>query len=95
MWFDLYSLATRTEWLGHGIYANRGVEPGIDGQLLADALVRVLDDAPGSEGHRIRSKAAAIAEILQRTGGPKVAAEAVVNLALGRDEKVKFHAPTL
>ena len=78
-----------------GIYANRGVEPGIDENLLADVLVRILDNTPGTEGHRVQNKATEIAAMLRRTGGARVAAEAVVNLALGRDEKVKFHAATL
>ena len=43
-WFDCYEFATRIEWLGSGIWGNRGHAPGIDADQFGDALERALVD---------------------------------------------------
>jgi UDP:flavonoid glycosyltransferase YjiC (YdhE family) len=86
VWFDLYTLAIRTEWLGNGIYANKGVEPHLDGPLFADAIVRTLKDREGEEGYRIKMKAAELARICRRERGDKKAGEAIIAAALGKTD---------
>jgi UDP:flavonoid glycosyltransferase YjiC (YdhE family) len=83
VWFDLYTLALRTEWLGNGIYANKGVEPYIDGSLLADAIVRTLKDREGEEGYRIKFKAEELARVCKHAErGDMKAAEAIIAAAM-------------
>lgn len=82
-WFDLYTLATRAEWLGCGLQANKGVEPAISGPLLADALVTVLRDREGEEGARIKKRAEEVGRLCREERGDQVAAEAIVQVALG------------
>jgi UDP:flavonoid glycosyltransferase YjiC (YdhE family) len=85
-WFDLYTLAARAEWLGCGLQANKGVEPSISGPLLADALVTVLRDREGEEGARIKSRAEELGRLCRVKRGDQVAAEAIVQAALGSRE---------
>jgi UDP:flavonoid glycosyltransferase YjiC (YdhE family) len=84
-WFDLYTLAVRTEWLGHGIYANKGFEPNIDGPLLCDAIVRTLRDEEGEEGNRIKIRADEIGKICRKERGDRKAADAIIAAAEGED----------
>jgi UDP:flavonoid glycosyltransferase YjiC (YdhE family) len=83
VWYDLYTLALRAEWLGNGIYANKGVEPNLSGPLLADAIVRTLRNHEGEEGHRIKIRAKELARICRRERGDRKAAEAIVAAAQG------------
>ena len=80
-WLDLYEYAVRTEWLGHGIYANKGRPAEIDALQLADAFVRVLADEPGEEGALLRAKAREIAEACKRGGGVDTVAETLLDHA--------------
>lgn len=73
----------RAEWLGTGIYANRGAEPNIDAPQLADALVRVLRDKEGEEGYRIRKKADETGRMCRRERGDRRAADAILKTARG------------
>lgn len=63
------------EWLGHGIYANKGHPAEIEQQQLADAFVRILSD---DEGAALKAKSLEIAEACRRGGGVKRAAETVL-----------------
>jgi UDP:flavonoid glycosyltransferase YjiC (YdhE family) len=85
VWFDLYGYAVRAEWLGIGIYANRGAEPTIDAPQLADALVRVLRDKEAEEGGRIRAKAGEVGRMCRRGRGDRRAADAILRAARGED----------
>jgi hypothetical protein len=84
VWFDLYTLALRAEWLGNGIYANKGVEPYIDGPLFADAIVRTLRDREDEEGYQMKMKATELAKICKKERGDRKAGEAIVAAAMGQ-----------
>jgi hypothetical protein len=76
-------LAVRTEALGHGIYANKGAPMRIDGPQLANALLRVLCDAPGEEGAALKTRAAELATLCRRERGDLRAADAMLAAARG------------
>jgi UDP:flavonoid glycosyltransferase YjiC (YdhE family) len=78
-WLDLYTLAVRTEWLGCGIRANKGAEPGIDGAQLANALVQLLSE----DGTRIRERAGEVGRMCRRERGDRRAADAILRAAKG------------
>ena len=80
-WLDLYEYAVRTEWLGHGIYANKGYPAQIDAMQLSDAFVRILADRPGEEGAVMREKARGIAEACKRGGGVDTVAKTLLRNA--------------
>jgi hypothetical protein len=90
MWIDLYTLAVRVETLGHGIYANRGHEPSFEAPPIVDALVRLLRDQPGEEGHRIRATAREFSKACQAMEGDKIAAEAIVKAARKRYDEIPY-----
>jgi hypothetical protein len=90
MWFDLYTLAVRVETLGHGIYANRGHEPTFKARFIADALVRILRDRPGEEGHRIRAKAQELAKACQATEGDKTATDVILKAAMNKYNEIPY-----
>ena len=77
-WLDLYDYAVRVEWLGHGIYANKGHAAKINAVQLADAFVRVLSDG---EGKAMKEKAKDIAEACRRGGGVKTVADTLIKAA--------------
>ena len=76
-WLDLYEYAVRTEWLGHGIYANKGHPARIDAFQLSDAFVRVL----GEDGLLMRDRASEIAEACRRGGGVETVSRTLLNAA--------------
>jgi UDP:flavonoid glycosyltransferase YjiC (YdhE family) len=78
-WLDLYDYAVRVEWLGHGIYGNKGHAAKIDARQLADAFVRVLSDV---EGKAMKKKAIQIAEACQRGGGVEMVAATLLKAAI-------------
>ena len=80
-WLDLYEYAVRTEWLGHGIYANKGYPAQIDALELSDAFVRVLQDGPGEPGALMRAKAKQIADACKQGGGVETVAKTLLNAA--------------
>jgi UDP:flavonoid glycosyltransferase YjiC (YdhE family) len=82
-WFDLYTLAMRTEWLGYGISGNKGSEPELNAEKFADALVRLLRDKPGEEGERIRERAGEIGRMCRKERGDRKAADAILRVARG------------
>ncbi|GJE93742.1 glycosyltransferase family 1 protein [Phanerochaete sordida] len=77
-WLDLYDYAVRVEWLGHGIYANKGHAAKIHAPQLADAFVRVLSDG---EGTAMKKKALEIAEACRRGGGVGKVAQTLLSAA--------------
>jgi UDP:flavonoid glycosyltransferase YjiC (YdhE family) len=83
MWYDLYTLASRVETLGHGIFANRGFETSIDTKRLTDALVCLLlvDDA---RGLLIQARARGLAESCKKFGGDERAADIIWRAATGQ-----------
>jgi UDP:flavonoid glycosyltransferase YjiC (YdhE family) len=85
-WIDLYTLSVRTEWLGCGVRANKGAEPGIDGPQLADTLVRLLRDGEGEEGWRIKKKAVELGTMCRRVRGDRRAADAILKAAEGKSD---------
>jgi UDP:flavonoid glycosyltransferase YjiC (YdhE family) len=85
MWHDLYTIAVRVEALGHGIYANRGHETEIELGQLADALARVLLDAPGEPGYGMKKKADELGRMCRAARGDLRAAEVVWKAARGED----------
>ncbi|KAI0701956.1 hypothetical protein BC835DRAFT_144752 [Cytidiella melzeri] len=76
-WLDLYDYAVRVEWLGHGIYANKGFPAQIDGEQLARAFVKVLTD----EGDALKKKAAEVSEACRRGGGVRTVAQTILKAA--------------
>ncbi|EKM57054.1 glycosyltransferase family 1 protein [Phanerochaete carnosa HHB-10118-sp] len=77
-WLDLYDYAVRVEWLGHGIYANKGHAAKIHTPQLADAFVRVLSDG---EGRVMKNKALEVADACRRGGGVGKVAETLLSAA--------------
>jgi UDP:flavonoid glycosyltransferase YjiC (YdhE family) len=80
-WYDLYTLAVRVETLGHGIYANKGYEPTINCQQLTHAIVRVLQDRRGEEGHRIKARCVELARGCLGRRGDKHAGDVIIAAA--------------
>ena len=80
-WIDLYDYAVRTEWLGHGIYANQGCAPRIDSGQLFDAFMRILDDRPGQPGQRMKKRARELAEACKVAGGVQTVADTLLRAA--------------
>lgn len=80
-WLDLYEYAMRTEWLGHGIYANKGCPAQIDTYQLSDAFVRILSDGPGEEGTLMKARALEISEACKRGGGVNTVAKTLLKAA--------------
>ncbi|KAI0339006.1 UDP-Glycosyltransferase/glycogen phosphorylase [Trametopsis cervina] len=76
-WLDLYDYAVRVEWLGHGIYANKGFPAQIDATQLADAFVKVLRD----EGGVLKKKAIEIGEACRKGGGVRTVATTIIEAA--------------
>ena len=74
----MYDYAVRVEWLGHGIYANKGYPAQIDAAQLAQAFVGVLVD----EGGRLKRKALEVSEACRRGGGVRTVANAVLGAAM-------------
>lgn len=70
----------RVEWLGHGIYANKGHAAKIHAPQLADAFVRILSDG---EGKAMKKKALEVAEACHRGGGVAKVAETLLLAARG------------
>ena len=70
--------AVRVEWLGHGIYANKGHPAEIEAVQLAHAFVRVLTE----EGRALKTKALEISAACRRGGGARTAAAAILGAAL-------------
>ena len=68
----------RVEWLGHGIYANKGHAAKIHAPQLADAFVRVLSDG---EGTALKKKSLEVAEACRRGGGVGKVAETLLSAA--------------
>lgn len=82
MWYDLYTLASRVETLGHGIFANRGFETSIDIQKLTDALVCLLwENDP--RGLAMRTRARELAEGCKKSRGDERAADIIWRAATG------------
>jgi len=77
-WLDLYDYAVRVEWLGHGIYANKGFPAQIDATQLAEAFVKVLTD----EGNRLKNKALEISEACRRGGGVHTVGKTIISAAM-------------
>ncbi|KAJ3557699.1 hypothetical protein NM688_g1330 [Phlebia brevispora] len=80
-WLDLYEYAVRTEWLGHGIYANKGAPAQIDPFQLSDAFIRVLSDGPGEEGTLMKAKAVELSKACKRGGGVETVARTLLKAA--------------
>lgn len=94
-WFDLFTLAARSEWAGIGIYANKGKEPEIDHTMLKNAIVKVLDDSPGSEGACMRQKAGDLAKKVRATDGTRTASDVILKAAMSRYSEILFYEPCL
>ncbi|KIP07363.1 glycosyltransferase family 1 protein [Phlebiopsis gigantea 11061_1 CR5-6] len=77
-WLDLYDYAVRVEWLGHGIYANKGRPAKFHAGQLADAFVRILSD---TEGRAIKERALEVAAACRRGGGVHRVAKTLLNTA--------------
>jgi len=74
-WLDTYDCATRVEYLGIGVHGSRKSAPGIEAKEFSKALLHVLNDED------IRSKAAAVKQICDKTEGRVVAHDKIVEFA--------------
>lgn len=77
---DLYDYAIRVEWLGHGIYANKGFPAKINARQLSDAFIRILSD---EEGVKMKRKSLEIAQACQRGGGVNTVATTIIDAIRG------------
>jgi hypothetical protein len=55
VWLDTYDFATRVEYLGIGLWANRGHAPDVNGTSLRLALEEVIS-GPGAEAMRTKAR---------------------------------------
>ncbi|GLB06732.1 hypothetical protein AtubIFM57258_002048 [Aspergillus tubingensis] len=55
VWFDAYDFAARVEYLGIGIWGSRRSAPGVSGEELGNALLRVMADSDESYAMRMRA----------------------------------------
>lgn len=83
-WIDLYDYAVRTEWLGHGLYANKGCAPALDLYQLSEAFLHVLDDRPGKAGALMREKASELSESCKLAGGVHTVVDTLLQAAGAR-----------
>lgn len=82
-WYDLYDYATRAEYLGIGIYANKLVAPSVDAAEFGAALIMVLK--PGSS---YTLKAQALGKVCkEKCGGRDMGARRL--LAVADEEMVR------
>jgi UDP:flavonoid glycosyltransferase YjiC (YdhE family) len=77
VWLDTYDFATRVEYLGIGLWANRGCAPNVD----RTSLRRALDEVIGGVGaDEMRRKARSLAKIVGRVdSGRRFAASRVLD----------------
>lgn len=66
------------EWLGHGIYGNKGFDARIDAVQLADAFVRILSP---DEGTAMKSKALEVMGACRKGGGVNTVARTILKAA--------------
>ena len=71
-------MAVRAEYLGIGIYGNKGVAPGIDAVEFGAAVSRLVKQGKESEGFRSRAKAVAIA--CENGGGKRAAVDKLIEI---------------
>lgn len=79
MWYDLYDYATRVEYQGVGIYANKTAAPRIAGPELEVALTKVLGET--HEAEDMISKAKLLSKTARMGGGRFRARDAVLRFA--------------
>ncbi|KAF1969975.1 UDP-Glycosyltransferase/glycogen phosphorylase [Bimuria novae-zelandiae CBS 107.79] len=94
-WLDLFTLAARSEWAGIGIYANKGKEPEIDTEMLTDAIVRVSNNRPGTEGALLKLKAEELGRKVRASDGVGTVSSTILKAAMGKDDEILFHTPCL
>jgi hypothetical protein len=73
-WYDTYDYASKSEYLGIGVYGNKTIAPMVDGEEFGNALLRVI----GNE--TLRAKAQAIGKLCQSSGGRRFAADLITQL---------------
>ncbi|KAI0338157.1 UDP-Glycosyltransferase/glycogen phosphorylase [Trametopsis cervina] len=78
-WADLYEYASRVEWLGNGIYANKRAPAKIDADELTDAFVRVLRDE--KEGGALKRRAVEVRDACHGAGGAQAVAKVILGAA--------------
>lgn len=69
-WYECYDYATRAEYLGIGIYANKKVAPNVGKEEFANAILRVIGANKGEES-RFSVKAMELGIVCKRCGGKK------------------------
>lgn len=74
-WYDTYDYASKTEYLGIGVYGNKAMAPMVDAEEFGNALLRAMGD------EALREKAQAIGKLCQRSGGRRLAADMITKLA--------------
>jgi hypothetical protein len=75
VWYDTFSYAAKVEFLGLGVYGNKGSEPGVTNAGFTKALTTVLADRV------IREKAKAIGDLCRKMVGREVACDQITELA--------------
>ncbi|KAL2064290.1 hypothetical protein VTL71DRAFT_4784 [Oculimacula yallundae] len=74
-WLDTYDNASLAEYLGIGVYGNKTTAPMIAAEEFGNALMRAMGD------DTLREKAQAIGKLCQGSGGRRLAADLITQLA--------------
>jgi UDP:flavonoid glycosyltransferase YjiC (YdhE family) len=77
-WLDTLEFANRVEWLGIGVYGSRSATPGVEGQELSQALIKVVGS--GIEAAQMKQKAKELATISGHVGGRKKAFKKIIEI---------------
>lgn len=83
VWLDTYNIASQLEYIGAGIWANRGSAPGVDSQALGRAILDVLGN--GEQSIAFRKRAHELGEVCRAGGGRNKASAKILEM-LGVDE---------
>lgn len=71
-------MAVRAEYRGIGIYGNKKVAPGIEGDEFGAALARLI--RPGDESKGFRARAKTISDICRKAGGKRTAVDKLMEI---------------
>lgn len=80
LWVDLYSYATRVEYLGVGVWGNKATAPNWTAEELGNAFMTVLGD--DEKAKSLRRKAKKLGDSFKDKAGRVCAADKLAELAV-------------
>ncbi|TGO25525.1 hypothetical protein BPAE_0078g00240 [Botrytis paeoniae] len=77
-WFDTYDYTEKVEFFGIGVWGSKGCAPGVEGEELGNALIKV------TENNSIKQKAKEMGDLVSKKyGGRRDAARKILELVEG------------